>query len=471
MVTPPQHASRPSHGGRLVYATVDPTTGVAVRTFEPLTDAGAQAALGDATQSYRSWARTPLAHRAEALQRVAELHRRQIDELAALVTLEMGKPVSQARGEIQLVASIYEYYATSGPGLLRDEVLDIAGKGQALVRTAPIGPLLGIMPWNFPLYQVARFAAPNILLGNTILLKHAPSCPQISLAIERIMAESGLPDGVYRSVFVTHEQVAALIADPRLQGVSLTGSERAGRAVGSLAGQHLKKAVLELGGSDPVLVLPSADVDQAAPAASTGRFWNAGQVCTSTKRAIVTEPVWDAFLDRFLAEAATWTTGDPIREDTRLGPLATAAGRDTVAEQVADAVAKGATLHLGGTVPDGPGSFYPATVLSGVTPDMRAYHEEIFGPVAVLYRVADTDAAVELANSSKYGLGGAVFTADPAEAEDVVDRLEVGMVGVNTVVRSSPEMPFGGVKNSGIGRELGRFGLDEFANKKLVRTI
>jgi len=453
-----------------MYETVDPTSGSVVEKFPTLTDEEAEQALDGADEAYRDWSRRPLAERAQLLQEVADLHRTRAEELARLLTLEMGKPVTQARAEVELAASIYEYYATRGPGLLDDEVLDIAGSGQAVVRTAPIGPLLGIMPWNFPLYQVARFVAPNLLLGNTVLLKHAPNCPQTSLAIEAIIAAAGAPAGTYRSIFATHEQVATMIADPRLQGVSLTGSERAGRAVGALAGQHLKKCVLELGGSDPLIVLEQADLDVAVPAAVNGRFWNAGQVCTSMKRAIVTAPVWDDFVARFLDEAAGWRAGDPREDATLLGPMSSAAARDEVAAQVADAVAKGARLHLGGEVPDGAGAYYPATVLSEVTPDMRAYHEEIFGPVAVLYRVEDADAAVRLANSSPYGLGGAVFSADVAAAEQVADRLEVGMVGLNMLVRSAPDLPFGGVKNSGVGRELGRFGLDEFANKKLVRT-
>jgi len=453
-----------------MYATVDPTTGAVVQEFTTLTDTEAADALASATTAYGTWSRTALNDRAALLRRMADLHRKNADELSAVTTLEMGKPIGQARAEVELAASIYEYYATLGPALLADEVLDIAGTGQAVVRTAPIGPLLGIMPWNFPLYQAARFVAPNLLLGNTILLKHAENCPQLSLAIEAIAVEAGATEGVYRSIFATHEQVATMIASPLLQGVSITGSERAGRAIGALAGRYLKKCVLELGGSDPLLILSKADLDKAVPAAALGRFWNAGQVCTSMKRAIVAAPVWDEFVARFLAEAANWTTGDPSADDTRIGPLSSVAARDEVAAQVADAVAKGATVHLGGEVPDGVGAYYPATVLTGVTPEMRAYQEEIFGPVAVLYRVEDTDAAIELANGSPYGLGSAVFTEDQAEAEYVADRLEAGMVGLNMLVRSSPEMPFGGVKNSGIGRELGRFGLDEFANKKLLRT-
>lgn len=452
-----------------MYATIDPTTGVVVREFPSLSDDEARQALERADAGYRVWAATDLAERATVLGRVAALHRERVDALAELMTLEMGKPIAQARAEVELAASIYEYYATKGPALLDDEVLDIAGQGQALVRTAPIGALLGVMPWNFPLYQVARFVAPNLLLGNSILLKHASNCPQQSLAVAQIVHDAGAPDGVYDNAFLTHGQIETMIASPLLQGVSITGSEAAGRRIGALAGANLKKCVLELGGSDPLIILPDADVAAAVSAAATGRFWNAGQACTSLKRTIVTEGIWDDFFPRFLEEASTWNAGDPTDPATKLGPLASAGSRADVAELVDDAVAKGATVHLGGVVPEGAGSYYPATVLSGVTPAMRAYSEEIFGPVAVLYKVDSADAAVELANDSPFGLGSSVFAGTDAAAEAIADRLDVGMVGLNMLIRSAPETPFGGVKNSGVGRELGRFGLDEFANKKLVR--
>ncbi|MGN7149250.1 NAD-dependent succinate-semialdehyde dehydrogenase [Arthrobacter sp. SAFR-179] len=453
------------------YATVDPTSGIVVQEFDTMTDSEVAASLKRSYKAYQSWHAKDLAERCALLQRIADLHRQHSIDLAKLMALEMGKPISQARTEVELSAAIFEYYATSGEQLLADEELDIAGAGRALVRTAPIGPLLGVMPWNFPYYQAARFIAPNLLLGNTILLKHASNCPQQALRIEDIIRAAGAPDGVYQNIFATSGQVADLIASPELQGVSLTGSEKAGSAIGALAGQHLKKCVLELGGSDPFLVLPSADVDKAAAAAAAGRFGNAGQACTSSKRLIVDSANWDSFLDAFLAKAAEWQIGDPMSEDTRLGPMSSAQARAELAEQVDDAVAKGATVHLGGYIPEGRGSFYPATVLSGVTPDMRAYREELFGPVAVLHRVNSVDEAIALANDSPYGLGSAVFTNDDKQAAYVTDRLEVGMVGINTTIKSAPDLPFGGVKSSGIGRELGKYGLNEFANKKLVRTI
>jgi succinate-semialdehyde dehydrogenase/glutarate-semialdehyde dehydrogenase len=453
------------------YATVDPTTGTTVREFETMSEVAVDVALDRALDAYSRWSTTEVAHRAGILKAVAQTYRERADELAALMALEMGKPVAQSRGEIELSASIYHYYATSGPKLLADEVLDISGAGQAVVRTTPIGPLLGIMPWNYPHYQVARFVAPNLLLGNTLLLKHAGSCPQQALRIEAMLLEAGVPDGVYQNVFATTDQVARMIASPALRGVSLTGSERAGSAVGTLAGRHLKKCVLELGGSDAFIVLPDADLPAAAAAAATGRFANAGQACTSSKRMIVSTQVWDEFVALFLEQASRWTMGDPMADGTRLGPMASTSARDDLAAQVQDAMDLGATVLLGGTVPDAAGAWYPATVLCDVTPAMRAYREELFGPVAVLHRVETLNDAVELANDSPYGLGSAVFSENVDTLSYVADRLDVGMVGFNTTIKSAPDLPFGGVKSSGFGRELGKFGLDEFANKKLLRSV
>ncbi|CNE53694.1 [NADP+] succinate-semialdehyde dehydrogenase [Mycobacterium tuberculosis] len=452
------------------YATVDPATGTLVKEFDTMSDAEAERSVETAHAAFGAWRRTGVSDRAALLQRIADGHREHSDELAALMTLEMGKPVAQARGEVALAASIYEYYAANGPGFLADEELDIAGTGTAVVHTVPIGALLGIMPWNYPYYQVARFVAPNLLLGNTILLKHASNCPQEALRIADLITAAGSPDGVYQNVFASNDQIARMIAHPLLQGVSLTGSERAGQAVGGAAGANLKKSVLELGGSDAFIVLADADLDLAARDAATGRFANAGQACTSSKRIIVEDAVWDDFLTAFLARAQEWAAGDPREETTKLGPMSSLAARADLVAQVEDAVAKGATVHLGGVVPDGPGAFYPATILSGVESTMRAYHEELFGPVAIVHRADSAEDAIRIANDSPYGLGGAVFGGDEARAADVADQLDVGMVGINTTIKSAPDLPFGGVKNSGIGRELGRFGLDEFANKKLVRT-
>jgi len=451
------------------YTTTNPRSGESLAEYTPISDAEAAAALGRAAKAYTDWSTQPLAERAAVLTRIAELHRERKDELAKSIALEMGKPVTQAQGEIELSASIFDYYAAQGPDLLRDEELEVAGGGRAVVRTSPTGPVLGIMPWNFPLYQVARFVAPNLLLGNTVLLKHARSCTRTAILIDEIIQAAAAPEGVYENLVIGSGQVAALIADPRLCGVSLTGSEEAGRTVAEQAGRHLKKCVLELGGSDPFIVLADADLPTALGFAETGRFLNAGQSCTSSKRMIIHEDVWDEFVPAFVDRARGWTAGDPLAEETRLGPMASEAGRAEIAEQVDDALAKGAVLHVGGEVPEGPGSYYPATVISGITPDMRAHTEELFGPVAVLYKVGSVEEAVALANDSRFGLGSAVFTQNAELAAEVADRLEVGMVGLNTLIRSQPNLPFGGVKASGIGRELGRLGLDEFANKKLIR--
>ncbi|MHC6594045.1 NAD-dependent succinate-semialdehyde dehydrogenase [Arthrobacter sp. C152] len=453
-----------------VYTTTDPATGDATAEYPEISDADLDTLIGQSAAAYRSWRTTTLGQRRSVLTRAAEIHLEQAEELAKLLTLEMGKPIAQARGEVELVASIYQHYADHLEEYLADEELTIKGPGTAVVRTEPIGPLVGVMPWNYPYYQVARFAAPNIALGNTIILKHARNCPQSALAIERVLGEAGLPDGVYVNAFISSAQVAAAVADRRVQGVSLTGSEKAGAAVGEVAGRHLKKCVLELGGSDPFIVLDDADVDAAAGAAAVGRLSNGGQACTASKRFIVADSVYDEFLPKFVDAMAGWQLGDPTNPATKLGPLSSDAGVEELDELVQDAVAKGASVLLGGQRPDGPGAYYPATVLAGVTPDMRAFSEELFGPAAVAYRVGSEEEAIELANNSPFGLSSSIFTSDPAKAERLAEGLEVGMVWINSTSKSSPDLPFGGVKGSGFGRELARFGFNEFANKKLVRS-
>ncbi|MEU9890598.1 NAD-dependent succinate-semialdehyde dehydrogenase [Sphaerisporangium sp. NPDC051011] len=451
------------------FNTISPLTGEVLAEYTQMTDEQAREALTRATDAYRDWTRAKVDDRLALLARIGELHRERGDELAEAVAVEMGKPIAQAKGEVALSASIYEYYAKAGAEILADEHIEVAAGGRALVRTSSTGPILGVMPWNFPLYQVARFVAPNLLLGNTILLKHASSCTNTARLIDAIIQDAGSPKGVYENLILSSSHIGALIADPRVRGVSLTGSEGAGQSVAAQAGRHLKKCVLELGGSDPFIVLSDADLDLALDLAETGRFNNAGQSCTASKRMIIHADVWDEFLTRFVERAAAWNTGDPLDRSTRMGPMASEAGRREIAEQVEDAVSKGATLHVGGIIPEGPGAFYPATVLTDVTPNMRAYSEELFGPVAVLIKVGSVDEAIEVANNSRFGLGSAVFTRDEALAADIADRLEVGMVGLNTLIRSQPDLPFGGVKASGIGRELGRLGVDEFANKKMIR--
>jgi succinate-semialdehyde dehydrogenase/glutarate-semialdehyde dehydrogenase len=452
------------------YQVVNPATGQTEREYPTAADAEISEVLDRAGRGYPAWRGTAMTERAEILRRVAQIYQDRMAELGSIITREMGKTTAEAHGELLFTVGIYRYYADHGPDLLKDEPLQSNTPGTAWVRKSPIGALLGIMPWNYPYYQVARFAAPNLMIGNTIVLKHAPQCPESATAMEQIFLEAGLPADAYINVFASNEQVAEMIADPRIAGVSVTGSERAGSAVAATAGKNLKKVVLELGGSDPFIVLDGADLPAVAKAAAAARMENGGQACNASKRMIVTGDVYDDFMSEFTAAMSGYATGDPTDPAVAYGPLSSEQAARNLMEQVSDAVSKGATVHLGGRRLDGPGAFVEATVLSGVTPDMRAYHEELFGPVAVVYKVASADEAVELANSSSYGLGGAVFSSDEAQALDVADRLDVGMVWINQAEGGGPELPFGGTKRSGNGRELGPLGIDEFVNKKLIHT-
>ncbi len=452
------------------YQTVNPATGETVKEFETLDEQGVEQALARAESGFEQWRTTSPTQRAVVLAKVAELYSERAEELAQTIALEMGKPVRQGQGEVKLSSMIYQYYADHGPELLADQELDVPGAEQTVVRSLPVGPLVGIMPWNFPYYQVARFAAPNLMLGNTILLKHAPNCPQTALLIEQLFADAGLPADAYVNVFATNEQVADLIADPRVHGVSLTGSERAGAAVAEVAGRHLKKVVLELGGSDAFIVLDSDDLDATVKAAARGRMANTGQACNAAKRFVVVEPYYDEFVAKLTAAFEATRPGDPTDPKTAIGPLSTQAAADNLIEQVSETVAAGATLLTGGHQVDGPGAYVEPTLLADVSPGMRAYSEELFGPVGVVYKVGSADEAVELANTSSFGLSGSVWSSDLDKAREVADRLEVGMAFVNEHGTSLPALPFGGVKRSGFGRELGPWGMEEFVNKKLVRV-
>ena len=454
----------------MMYQVVNPATGKVENEYPTATDAEVSDVLGRAERGYTSWRRTPMEERAGILRRVSQLYRDRSAELAAIITREMGKVTKAARGELQFVSAIYKYYADNGAALLEDQPLASNLPGTAWVRKSPIGALLGIMPWNYPYYQVARFAAPNLMIGNTIVLKHAPQCPESALAMEQLFRDAGLPEDAYINIFASNEQVAGMIADPRIAGVAVTGTERAGSAVAAVAGQNLKKVVLELGGSDPFIVLDGADLPKVARTAAAARMENGGQACNASKRMIVADGIYDDFLREFTAAMSSYVTGDPTDPATSYGPLSSEQAARNLMAQIDDAVSKGATVHLGGHRIDGPGAFVEATVLSGVTPEMRAYREELFGPAAVVYRVAGADEAVELANSSAFGLGGAVFCSDEKLAVEVADRLDVGMAWVNTAELGGPELPFGGTKRSGVGRELGPLGIDEFVNKKLIHT-
>lgn len=449
------------------YAVVNPATGETLATYDTLSDAGVEAAIAAAAHAAHTWARTPVEERARLLRRAAELHRARRDLLAELIVREMGKPMEAALGEVDFAADITEFYADNIEKITADQPIDILGEGTAVIRRSPLGALLGIMPWNFPYYQVARFAAPNLAIGNTIILKHAPQCPESAEAIQLIYRDAGFPEGAYVNVRTTNEQAAAIIADPRVHGVSVTGSERAGAAVAEVAGRNLKKVALELGGSDPFILLSTDDLDAAVSSAVEARLDNTGQSCNAAKRFIVVEDLYDAFLEKFTAAMSAAKVGDPFADDTVLGPLSSVTAAERLHEQVERAVAQGATLVTGGTRD---GAFFAPTVLTDVTDDMDAYREEFFGPVGVVYKVSGEDEAVAVANGTPFGLGSYVFTTDEAQAQRVADRIEAGMVYVNVVLADSPELPFGGVKRSGTSREMGLLAADEFVNKKLVRV-
>lgn len=443
------------------YAVVDPATGNAVREYPTATDESMELAIATAANVYQEWSRrTTVVQRAELLRNVADLYNSRSRELAEIIRREMGKPLDEAIGEVEFTAAIYSYYAEHARTFLADEPIELlAGEGSAVIRRQPIGVLLGVMPWNYPYYQVARFAAPNLVLGNTIVLKHSRQCPESSAAMQQIFADAGFPEGCYVNAYATKEQIAHAIADPRVQGVSFTGSERAGAEIAELAGRNLKKVVLELGGSDPFVVLLTDDLDATVQAALDARFENVGQMCNGAKRFIVAAELYDDFLERFTKQVLAKADG--------LAPLSSVAAAENLEEQVKRAVDEGATLVCEG---QRDGAFFPPAVLTGVSPTSPSAAEELFGPVATVYRADSEDEAVDLANNTPYGLGSYVFTTDPEQAMRVADRIEAGMVFINGVGIEGAELPFGGVKRSGFGRELGRLGIDEFANKKLIRA-
>jgi len=448
------------------YQVTDPATGEVAQTFPFATDAEVEQALAAATAAYAEWRKRPIAERAAIVKKVAELFTERSADLAALITKEMGKRPAQAVGEAEFCTDIFGYYADNGAELLKDKPLP--GHESARVEYLSVGPVLGIMPWNYPYYQVARFAAPNLIAGNSVILKHAENCPTSALAIAQIMKDAGVPDGVYVNIFATHEQVASMIADKRLRGVSLTGSERAGTVVAETAGRNLKKVVLELGGSDPYIVLDSGDVEADAKTAWVTRMENVGQACNSNKRMIVMNDIYEDFVAALVKRASSTTPRQPGDDSARAySPMVSRKAAENLLAQVRDAVSKGATLHVGGTISEGKDAFFAPAVLTGVTPEMRAYTEELFGPVAVVYKVGSDQEAVEIANAVDYGLGGAVFATDEVRATAVAEQLEVGMANVNTPAGEGADLPFGGTKRSGFGRELGPLGIDEFVNKRL----
>lgn len=451
------------------YRSVDPATGTLWEQYETASDESIQKTLASAHSAFESWRGMPMSERAAVMRTVEGLFVERAHELARIAAVEMGKRLSQGVDEAKFCADIFAYFAENGEQFTADREISTSAGARAVIQHRPVGVLLGIMPWNYPYYQVARFVAPNILLGNVIVLKHAETCPRAALAIEEIMADAGVPEGVYRNTFASHDQVATIIADPRVQGVSLTGSERAGASVGQLAAKHLKKAVLELGGSDPYILFDSEDVPEAAGLAWATRMENIGQACNSNKRIIVMHDLHDEFVAALVDLAARMDPGDPVedREGT-YGPMASRSAAEHLHAQVQDAVDKGAVLHVGGTVSEGPDAYFAPAVMTGIVPGMRAYDEELFGPVAAVYKVESEAKALQLANDTPFGLGGAVFSSDTGRARRWAEQLEVGMANVNTPAGQGAELPFGGVKRSGFGRELGPLGMDEFVNKRLL---
>lgn len=449
------------------YRSLDPATEETIARYPLATDGEWDAALDRARTIYRDWSVRPLAERAALVARAGELLESRADSLAEWMALEMGKPLAEGRAEANKCAWACRYFAEHGAAFMSAERRP-SDAAESEVRFEPLGPILAIMPWNFPFWQFFRFAAPTLVAGNVVLLKHAPNTPRCALEIERLMLEAGFPEGAVRNLFLTHEQAAELIADPRLRGVTLTGSTRAGRQVASSAGRHLKQMVLELGGSDPYIVFEDADFDGAIDAAVASRCLNNGQSCIAAKRFLIEAPLFDRFRDAFVDRMRSRTVGDPRDPGVALGPLARADLRDGLAAQVRRAVDAGGELLCGGEIPKRRGFFYPATVLVGIDPAHEVAQEELFGPVAMLFPFSSEHELLEIANRTEYGLGASLWTADRERARRLIPRIESGAVFVNGMVKSDPRLPFGGIKASGFGRELAREGMLEFVNRKTV---
>jgi succinate-semialdehyde dehydrogenase/glutarate-semialdehyde dehydrogenase len=453
-----------------MIASINPATGETLQTFSPLVDSEIDVRLARAETAYRSYRKISFADRARWLTAAADILERDRDALGRIMTLEMGKPIGAARAEAAKCATACRYYVENGERLLADEMVDV-GPGRSFIRYEPIGPVLAVMPWNFPFWQVFRFAAPALMAGNVGLLKHASNVPQCALAIEDVIRRAGFPADVFQTLLIGSEQVGRLLDDPRVKAASLTGSEDAGAKVASRAGKQIKKTVLELGGSDPFIVMPSADLDRAATVAAEARTVNNGQSCIAAKRFIVDRKISADFERRFVAAMESLRVGDPMEEATQIGPLATPQILDDLEAQVRRSVELGARVLTGGHRLARPGNYYAPTILADVPTDAPAYHEELFGPVAVLLRADDIEHAVRLANDTAFGLGASAWTADPDEQRRFIDEIESGMVFVNAMVASDARLPFGGVKRSGYGRELSAYGIREFVNVKTVRVL
>jgi len=454
----------------VAIATINPATGETVKTYEEMSEADVERCLATAAAAHAGYRLTSFEARAGWMRRAAGILDAEQDQIAAMMTTEMGKTLAAARQEVAKCASACRYYAEHAAGFLADEPADAAAVGaeRAHVSYQPLGPVLAIMPWNFPLWQAMRFAAPALMAGNVGLLKHASNVPATALFMQELFARAGFPEGAFQTLLVSSGRVEAILRDERVAAATLTGSAPAGQSVAAIAGSEIKKVVLELGGSDPFIVMPSADLRAAARVAAVARCLNNGQSCIAAKRFIVHEAVYAEFERLFVEQMAGKTVGDPMLDSTDVGPLASEQQRDDVEKLVADAVAKGARALCGGAAPDRPGFYYPPTVLAGITPDMRVHQEEVFGPVATVYRVADIEAAIKLANGTQFGLGANAWTNDEAERSRLIRDLAAGMVFINGNVTSYPQLPFGGVKNSGHGRELSVQGIREFCNVKTV---
>lgn len=453
----------------MAYQSINPASGEVGQSFPELSDAELETAIVAAAACYEDWRQTSFAQRAAIVSKAASIMRDRSEELARLVTLEMGKLIAQAQGEVSLSADIIDYYAEHAERFLATEQLT-PGSGTAEVVSTPIGVLFGVQPWNFPYYQLARFAAPNIMAGNVILVKHASCVPQSAIAFEKLWRDAGAPPGLYTNLLISHDQVNRVIDDPRIKGVALTGSVEAGKLVAARAGMSLKKSTMELGGSDAFIVLDDADLDKAVEWGVWAKMNNTGQCCVAAKRFLIVDELADKFMAKFQAALAALTPGDPMDAATTLGPLSTDGALSKLLDQVKRAISGGATLVMGGGRIDRPGSYMEPTILTDIAPDNPAYREEFFGPVALFFRVKDEDAAIALANDSDFGLGGSVFTSDEARGRRVASRIDTGMMFVNHPTWTAADLPFGGIKNSGYGRELSRMGIQEFVNKKLIRV-
>jgi succinate-semialdehyde dehydrogenase/glutarate-semialdehyde dehydrogenase len=453
----------------MTYQSVNPFDGKTLKTFPEITDQQLEAKLAAAEKCFETWKRKSYEERAVIIAKAAELMHADVDAFARPMTLEMGKRIGEARGEVEFSANILAYYAKNAARFLAPVKLhpDI---GEAHMESSPIGVIFGVEPWNFPYYQLARVAGPHLMAGNVLMVKHAGCVPQCAIAFEKLFTDAGAPAGLYTNLLISHEQSERLVDDPRIKGVALTGSVAAGRTIASRAGQNLKVSSMELGGSDAFIVLEDADLEHTIKWAVWGRMYNTGQTCCAAKRFIVVDKLADKFLARFQAALAALQPGDPMDEKTTLGPLSTESALVDLLKQVDVAVKHGAKVIMGGKRYDRPGSFMQPTILTDVSPDNPAFRDEFFGPVAMFFRVKDEDAAIALANDSDFGLGGSVFTQDTERGKRVASRVDTGMMFINNISWSDADLPFGGIKNSGYGRELGNMGIQEFVNKKLVRT-